>query len=69
MKKFCADLRKHATEIINYDKKEMLPLADENIESYRNKKFCHIYKKKSHDVDDNENDNRDDSDDYRMIKI
>ena len=25
MKKFCADLRKHVTEIINFEKKEMLP--------------------------------------------
>lgn len=29
MEKFCADLKKrHATEIINYEKKEKLPLTD-----------------------------------------
>ena len=26
MKKFCKDLRKHATKIINYEKKKMIPL-------------------------------------------
>ena len=27
MKNFCVDLREHATKIINYEKKEMMPLA------------------------------------------
>ena len=27
MKKFCKDLRKHATKIINYEKKKMIPLT------------------------------------------
>ena len=27
MKKFCKDLKEHATKIINYGKKEMIPLA------------------------------------------
>ena len=27
MKKFCLDLREHATKIINYEKKEMIPLT------------------------------------------
>ena len=29
MKKFCEDLRKYATKIINYEKKEMIPLTTE----------------------------------------
>ena len=29
MKNFCLDLREHATEIINYEKKEMIPLTKE----------------------------------------
>ena len=41
-------------------KQEMWPLTDEEIESYNNRKFCHICKKKCHDV----NDNNDDCDDY-----
>lgn len=32
MKKFCDDLRKHATETINYRKKEKLSLIDEKNE-------------------------------------
>lgn len=31
MKKFCVDLRKHATEIIIYEKKEILQMRDEEI--------------------------------------
>ena len=27
MKKFCKDLREHATKIINYEKKKMIPLT------------------------------------------
>ena len=34
MKKLCADSRKYTTEIIYYEKKEMLSLTDEEIESY-----------------------------------
>ena len=29
MKNFCIDLREHATKIINYEKKEMIPLTKE----------------------------------------
>ena len=29
MKRFCKNLKEHATRIINYDKKEMMPLTDE----------------------------------------
>ena len=29
MKKFCKDLREHATKIINYEKKKMIPLITE----------------------------------------
>ena len=28
MEKFCRNLKKHATKIINYEKKEMIPLTD-----------------------------------------
>ena len=58
MKKFCTDLRKHQTEIANYEKEEMLPLTDEKNKSQKNKKFCHICRKKFH----NASDRRDDSD-------
>ena len=29
MKSFCLDLREHTTKIINYEKKEMIPLTKE----------------------------------------
>ena len=44
MKKFCADLRKHATEIINCDKREMLPLIEEEEKLYKGQKGYHICK-------------------------
>ena len=45
VKKFCKDLRTHATKIINYEKKKMIPLTTKE-EIYHNKqKICYIYKK------------------------
>ena len=45
MKKFCKDLRIHATKIINYEKKKMISLTIKE-EIYRNKqKICYICKK------------------------
>ena len=45
MKKFCKDLREHATKIINYKKKKMIPLIIKE-EIYHNKqKVCYICKK------------------------
>ena len=45
MKKFCKDLREHATKIINYEKKNMIPLRIKE-EKYHNKqKMCYICKK------------------------
>ena len=40
MEKFCKDLRENAVQIINYEKKEMIPLTD------KKQKVCHICKKK-----------------------
>ena len=34
MKKFCKDLREHATKIINYEKKKMMPLTKEEEETH-----------------------------------
>ena len=59
MKKFCADLKKGGTEVTNYEKKEILPLTDEEIQTCSNKKFCHISKKKFNDVDDSDDENVD----------
>ena len=65
MKRFCANLRNYATEVIKYEKKEMLPLTDEEIGSYINQIFYHICQKILYDVDDiNNNDDNDDSNDH-----
>ena len=45
MKKFCPDLREHATKIINYEKKEMIPLTKEDKRAHRTSRRCYIYKK------------------------
>ena len=34
MEKFCKDLRDQPIKVINYEKKEIMPLTDEEKESY-----------------------------------
>ena len=46
MKIFCEDLKDQTMKIINYEKKEMIPLTDEEKESHENQKICHICEKK-----------------------
>ena len=53
MKRFCKDLKEHATKIINYEKKEMIPLTDEENKSYKKQKVCYICKKGFSTDDDN----------------
>ena len=45
MKKFCKDLREHATKIINYEKKKMIPLTKEEKIHYNEQEICYIRKK------------------------
>ena len=45
MKRFCKILKEHTTKIVNYEKKEMIPLTDEENKSYRKQKVCYICKK------------------------
>ena len=45
MKKFYEDLKEHAKELINYGKKELIPLTYEENKSYHTQKVCHICKK------------------------
>ena len=44
MKKFCKDLRKHATKIINYEKKKMIPLTIKEEIHHNKQKICYIFK-------------------------
>ena len=46
MKNFCLDLKEHATKIINYEKKELIPLTKEERKTYRASRRCYICKKK-----------------------
>ena len=45
MKIFCEDLKDQTMKIINYEKKEMIPLTNEEKETYKNQKICHICEK------------------------
>ena len=45
MERFCKDLREHAMKIIDYEKREMIPLVDKENKSYEKQKFCCICKK------------------------
>ena len=45
MKKFCKDLIEHATRIINYEKKKIIPLIKEEKINYNDQKICYICKK------------------------
>ena len=53
MKKFCKDLREHATKIINYEKKKMIPLTTEEKIHYNEQNICYICKKEFHKSDKN----------------
>ena len=49
MKKFCESLREHAMEIINFTKKKMKSLTNEQQKSYQNVKICYICKERFED--------------------
>ena len=45
MKKFSKDLREHASKIVNYEKKKMMPLTTEEKIYHNKQKICYICKK------------------------
>ena len=53
MKNFCLGLREHATKIINYEKKEMMPLTKKEEKKHNKQKVCRICKKKISTDDSN----------------
>ena len=55
MKNLCLDLREHATKIINYEKKEMIPLTKKEEKKHNKQKVCHICKKRFSTDDNNKN--------------
>ena len=42
MNKFFKDLREHATKIINYEKKKMIPLTKEEKIHYNEQEIIHV---------------------------
>ena len=42
IKKFCASLREHAKDIIDFEKRKMLPLTKEELKSDQDAKLCYI---------------------------
>ena len=55
MRKFCKDLREHATKVINYEKKKMTPLTTKEKIHYNEQEICYICKKEF-DKSDKKND-------------
>ena len=53
MKNFCLDLREHATKIINYEKKEMIPLRKEEKRSHNTSRRGYVCRKKFSTDDNN----------------
>ena len=53
MEEFCIDLREHATKIINYEKKKMIPLAKKEEKNHNKQNVCHICRKEFN-TDDND---------------
>ena len=45
MKKFCKDLKEHATRIMNYEKKNIIPLTKEEKINYNDQQICYISQK------------------------
>ena len=51
MKKFCKDLRIHATKIINYERKKIISLTPEEKINYYDQKVCYLCKKEFDTID------------------
>ena len=51
MKKFCKDLKEHATRITNYEKKKIIPLTKDEKINYNDQKVCYICKKEFDTID------------------
>ena len=42
MNKFCTSLREHGKNIIDFQKKKMIPLTKEDVKSHQDGKLCYI---------------------------
>ena len=62
----CKKLKDHALKIINHEKKEKIPLSEEESKSYEEQDACHIWKEKFY-LDENDND-KNKNEKYRKVK-
>ena len=46
MKRFCTSLTEHGKNIIDFEKKKILPLTKEELKSYQDAKVCYICRKR-----------------------
>ena len=51
MKRFCKDFKDHATKIIDFKKKTMIPLTKEEEDNYNKENICYICKKEFNNND------------------
>ena len=58
MEKFCKHLREHTTKIINYEKKDMIPLTKKEQEQHSEQKVCYICKKEFNTDDSDKKHNK-----------
>ena len=68
MERFCKDLKEHAMKIIHYEKKEMIPLTDEENVSYEKQKVCYICKKEFNTDENNKDEFSTDENDKNKFK-
>ena len=52
MKRFCKNLKEDTTKVIKFEKKEVIPLTDEENKSYEKQNVCYICKKEYNTDDD-----------------
>ena len=45
IKKFCESLKEHATRIIGFKKKKMLPLMNKELKAHNDARICYIWGK------------------------
>ena len=65
----CKKLKDHSLKIINYEKKEMIPLSEEENKSYEKQDVCYIRKENFYlDENDNEGNDNDRNKKYRKVK-
>ena len=66
MKKFCKDLKEHATRIINHEKKNIIPLTKEEKINYNDQKVCYICKIEFDTIDTTKSSSLESKENYKV---